>query len=65
MGQLVENIDYYFNKEGYMVLTSAYLLKSGFCCGNGCFHCPYDYINVSASHRNLLIKQRDQRNEKG
>ena len=38
----VENIDYYF-ENGLMVLTSAYLLKRGFCCKSGCRHCPYGY----------------------
>lgn len=26
---------------GLFVLTSAYLLARGTCCGNGCRHCPY------------------------
>ena len=33
--------DYYFNDEGLMVFTRAYHLKRGYCCGNGCKHCPY------------------------
>ncbi|MCU0356215.1 MAG: DUF5522 domain-containing protein [Cyclobacteriaceae bacterium] len=24
-----------------MVFTAAYLLKRGYCCKNGCRHCPY------------------------
>jgi len=39
--QLAENIDYYF-ENGLMVLTEKYLLGRGYCCGNGCRHCPYD-----------------------
>ncbi|PYT00126.1 MAG: TlyA family rRNA (cytidine-2'-O)-methyltransferase [Acidobacteria bacterium] len=38
--QLVENIDYYF-EHGLMVMTAKYLLDRGYCCGNGCRHCPY------------------------
>lgn len=38
---LTEGIDYYFNEEGLMVLTEKYLLERGYCCGNGCKHCPY------------------------
>ena len=38
--KLVEGIDYYFDK-GLMVLTSHFLTKRGYCCGNGCRHCPY------------------------
>lgn len=39
--KLVENIDYYF-ENGLMVLTEHFLTKRGYCCGNGCRHCPYD-----------------------
>jgi uncharacterized protein (TIGR00290 family) len=38
MGLLPE--DFYY--EGpYVVFTEAYHLKRGYCCGNGCRHCPY------------------------
>lgn len=33
--------DYYFNGDNQMVFTSAYLLRRGYCCNNGCCHCPY------------------------
>lgn len=33
--------DYYLSKEGYIVFTEKYHLKRGYCCGNGCKHCPY------------------------
>lgn len=33
--------DFYFNADGLMVLTKAYLLSRGFCCEKGCLHCPY------------------------
>lgn len=26
---------------GYVVLTSAYLARRGYCCDSGCRHCPY------------------------
>ncbi|MDB4107506.1 DUF5522 domain-containing protein [Bacteroidia bacterium] len=38
--------DYYFNDEGNLVFTREYHLKRGWCCGNRCMHCPYDYKNV-------------------
>ena len=38
--KLTEEIDYYF-EEGLMVLTAHFLLKRGYCCGNGCRNCPY------------------------
>jgi hypothetical protein len=41
-----EGIDFYFDESGLMVLTKKFHLKKGFCCGNGCRHCPYNYKNV-------------------
>lgn len=41
-----EQVDFYFNENGLMVLTKKYLLERGYCCGNGCLHCPYDHVNV-------------------
>ena len=38
---LVENEDYYVDGNGLLVFTERYLLERGFCCGNGCRHCPY------------------------
>ena len=35
-----EGIDYYF-ENGLMILTAAFLVKRGYCCGNGCRNCPY------------------------
>ena len=26
---------------GYLVMTAAFLLDRGTCCGSGCRHCPY------------------------
>jgi hypothetical protein len=38
--RLIEGVDYYF-ENGLMVLTAHFLLRRGYCCGNGCRHCPY------------------------
>lgn len=38
--KFVEGSDYYFD-QGLMVLTARFLLKRGYCCDNGCRHCPY------------------------
>jgi hypothetical protein len=38
--KLEENVDYYF-ENGLMVLTAHFLKKRGYCCRNGCRHCPY------------------------
>ncbi|WP_158408817.1 DUF5522 domain-containing protein [Fibrella aestuarina] len=35
--------DYYFTEEGFVVFTAAYHLKRGYCCKNGCRHCPYGF----------------------
>lgn len=35
--------DYYLTAEGFVVFTAAYHLKRGYCCKNGCRHCPYGF----------------------
>ena len=37
----VEGKDFYLSPEGYRVMTESYLVKRGYCCANGCRHCPY------------------------
>ena len=44
--RLIEGEDFYYNEQGYMVLTAQYHLDRGSCCGNDCMHCPYDHVNV-------------------
>lgn len=43
MSQWIEGIHYYTNEEGLVVLTEKYLLERGYCCGNGCRHCPFGH----------------------
>lgn len=43
--------DDYYLENGLLVFTAAYLLKRGYCCGNACRHCPYDYANVPLDQR--------------
>ena len=45
--QLIEDIDYYL-EDGKWVFTEWYHRKRGSCCGNGCRHCPYQYINMKS-----------------
>jgi hypothetical protein len=52
---MIEGEDFYYNEQGFVVLTTAYHLEKGFCCGNGCLHCPYDYVNVPEPKRSTLI----------
>ena len=33
--------DYYLTPEGFIVFTEKYHLRRGYCCQNGCRHCPY------------------------
>jgi len=56
--KLIEGIHYYFNNEGLIVFTSAYHLKRGYCCGNGCLHCPYNYQAVPQPLKEKLLKKR-------
>lgn len=65
METFIEGIDYYFNEHGKMVLTSKYLIKRGYCCGNGCLHCPYDYEKVSEPGRTILLNKRKHENNEG
>jgi hypothetical protein len=37
---LVEGLDFYL-EDGLFVLTARYLAQRGYCCGNGCRHCPW------------------------
>ena len=46
MAKQLEKDEYYINGKGLMVFTEKYHLKRGFCCGNKCKHCPFEYVNV-------------------
>lgn len=41
-GRLKENIHYYM-ENGLLVFTELYHISKGFCCKNGCRHCPYGF----------------------
>jgi Family of unknown function (DUF5522) len=58
MSNIIEGEDFYYNEEGFMVLTSTYHLKREQCCGRGCLHCPYEYKNVAPERRATLLKER-------
>ncbi len=34
-------------ESGLFVMTAAYLAERGYCCDNGCRHCPYEPPTVS------------------
>jgi hypothetical protein len=54
----VEGLDFYYDESGYIVFTEHYHLGKGVCCGNGCRHCPYVYINVKEPRRSELLMQK-------
>lgn len=58
MQELIEGTHYYFNQQGLIVLTEKYHLDRGYCCGNGCLHCPYDYENVPEPRRSDLLRNK-------
>ena len=58
MSLWIEGIHYYVNEEGLMVLTEKYHLERGYCCGNGCKHCPYQYENVPEPKKSWLLKSK-------
>ena len=55
---LKEGIDFYYTPDGYMVFTEKYHREKGYCCGNGCRHCPFDYVNVPEPQRSELLKNK-------
>ncbi|MEO8405018.1 MAG: DUF5522 domain-containing protein [Chitinophagaceae bacterium] len=59
MPKMIEHIHYYINDAGWVVLTEKYLLERGYCCGNGCLHCPYSYEQVAEPTRSELLKKRE------
>ena len=38
--------EYYIDERGRWVFTAVYHQKRGYCCGEACKHCPYDYESV-------------------
>lgn len=56
--QLEELKDYYILPDGRLVFTAGYLAERGYCCGNGCLHCPYDYEKIPEPKRTVLLTNR-------
>ena len=42
-GKELKEGDFYMSPDGYKVFTEQYHLERGYCCENGCKHCPYDF----------------------
>lgn len=63
--KLIEGKDFYYDDNGLLVFTSLYLSQRGYCCGNGCRNCPYDYVNVPEPRRTSFIAERLHRHNDG
>jgi len=61
---LKEKEDYFLLPDGRLVFTRAYHLKRGYCCGNGCQNCPFDYENVSEPRKSQLRQKKTDENRK-
>lgn len=48
----------FYQEGGFVVFTEQYLLNRGYCCGNGCRHCPFDYKAVPEPKRSYLLEKR-------
>lgn len=64
MKELKAGEDYYFTPDGLLVFTEKYHLDKGYCCGNGCRHCPYEYENVPEPLRSALLSSKSNSKEK-
>jgi hypothetical protein len=62
MQELIEGVHYYLNEAGFVVLTREYHLERGYCCGNGCLHCPFNYESVPEPRRSDLLAKRSDNN---
>ncbi|MGZ8557678.1 MAG: DUF5522 domain-containing protein [Chitinophagaceae bacterium] len=59
MNQWIEGIHYYINGEGLVVMTEKYHLERGYCCGNGCKHCPYGYKSAPEPEKSEIQKSQE------
>lgn len=58
-----ELVESYNNNNGLIIFTEEYLLQRGYCCGNGCKNCPYNYKSVPEPKRSKLLKMREEKKE--
>ena len=55
----MKELDYYIDALGNWVFTAAYHEARGYCCGEACKHCPYDYEGVPEPIKTQAILIRD------
>ena len=48
--KLITNKLYYYLENGFKVFTEEYHLKRGYCCKNGCRHCPYQKKDLTLNY---------------
>ena len=60
-----EGQDYSILPNGLLVFSREYLLIRGYCCGNGCINCPYEYINVPDERQKSILHKRQVNENKG
>ena len=49
--KLIEGEDFYYTPEGYKCFTEKHHLKRGYCCKNGCRHCPYSFDKKTGTNK--------------
>ncbi|HET7117877.1 MAG TPA: DUF5522 domain-containing protein [Hanamia sp.] len=54
----IEGVHFYIDESGLTVFTQKYHLQRGYCCGNGCMHCPYNYENVADEKEKEFLRKR-------
>jgi hypothetical protein len=57
---LAEGIDYYYEGR-FIVFTEKYLRDRGYCCENGCRHCPYGFSRERRSDEPADVNPSDER----
>ncbi len=58
MKKTMDDDEPYAGSDGLVIFTAEYLLQRGYCCGNGCRNCPYNYKAVPEPRRTCLLKDR-------
>ena len=46
----------YYIENGFKVFTEEYHLKRGYCCKNGCRHCPYQKKDLTLKYEKERTK---------
>ena len=50
-------------EKGLFVFTKEMHLARGYCCGNGCLHCPFEYKNVIDLEKKEFYINRQKENQ--